>query len=77
MKERKKETKKEIKYKKIKKENEREKQRKKDMMIHCKALGDKTSAATRVYARLTMDPVRDSIQRGADKMLEFVNGGEN
>ena len=38
-----------------------------------KALGDKTSAATKVYARLTMDPVRDSIQRGADKMLEFVN----
>ena len=37
-----------------------------------KALGDKTSAATRVYARLTMDPVRDSIQRAADKMLEFV-----
>lgn len=37
-----------------------------------KALGDKTSAATQVYARLTMDPVRDSIQRAADKMLEFV-----
>lgn len=37
-----------------------------------KALGDKTMAAVRVYARLTMDPVRDSIQRGADKMLEFV-----
>ncbi len=38
-----------------------------------KALGDKTSAATKVYARLTMDPVRDSIQRAADKMLEFVD----
>lgn len=38
-----------------------------------KALGDKTSAATQVYARLTMDPVRDSIQRAADKMLEFVD----
>lgn len=37
-----------------------------------KALGDKTMAAVRVYARLTMDPIRDSIQRGADKMLEFV-----
>jgi integrase len=37
-----------------------------------KALGDKTSAATKVYSRLTMDPIRDSIQRGADKMLEFV-----
>lgn len=43
-----------------------------------KALGDKTSAATKVYSRLTMDPIRDSIQRGADKMLEFVGnkGGE-
>lgn len=42
-----------------------------------KALGDKTSAATKVYSRLTMDPIRDSIQRGADKMLEFVgNKGE-
>lgn len=37
-----------------------------------KALGDKTSIATQVYSRLTMDPIRDSIQRGADKMLEFV-----
>ena len=37
-----------------------------------KALGDKTMAAVRVYARLTMDPVRDSIQRAADKMLEFA-----
>ena len=41
-----------------------------------KALGDKTVAATQVYSRLTMDPIRDSMQRGADKMLEFVNGGE-
>ncbi|MBP9999471.1 MAG: site-specific integrase [Proteobacteria bacterium] len=39
-----------------------------------KALGDKTTAATQVYSRLTMDPIRDSIQRGADKMLEFVDG---
>ncbi len=37
-----------------------------------KALGDKTSAATNVYSRLTMDLIRDSIQHGADKMLEFV-----
>lgn len=37
-----------------------------------KALSDKTSIATQVYSRLTMDPIRDSIQRGADKMLEFV-----
>lgn len=38
-----------------------------------KALGDKTTAATQVYSRLTMDPIRDSIQRGADKILEFVD----
>jgi integrase len=38
-----------------------------------KALGDKTTAATQVYSRLTMDPIRDSIQRGADKMLEFAS----
>lgn len=42
-----------------------------------KALGDKTMAAVRVYARLTMDPIRESIQRGADKMLEFVNNPGN
>jgi len=38
-----------------------------------KALGDKTMAAVRVYARLMLDPIRDSIQRAADKMLEFVD----
>ena len=37
-----------------------------------KALEDKTVAATQVYSRLTMDPIRDSMQRGVDKMLEFV-----
>ena len=42
-----------------------------------KALGDKTIAATQVYSRLTMDPIRDSIQRGADKMLEFVKQSDN
>lgn len=46
-----------------------------------KALGDKTMAAVRVYARLTMEPIRDSIQRAADKMLEFAGpvkkDGEN
>ena len=36
-----------------------------------KALGDKTDAAVRVYARLTMDPIRDSIQRGTNKMMDF------
>lgn len=42
-----------------------------------KALGDKTAAAARVYARSTLDPVRNSIQCGADKMLGFANGVEN
>ena len=42
------------------------------LFIIGKALGDKTTAATQVYSRLTMDPIRESIQRGADKMLEFV-----
>lgn len=37
-----------------------------------KSLGDKTTAATQVYSRITLDPIRDSIQRGADKMLEFI-----
>jgi integrase len=43
-----------------------------------KALGDKSQIATLVYSRLTLDPVRESIQRGADKMFEFVGnkGGE-
>lgn len=42
------------------------------LFIIGKALGDKTTAATQVYSRLTMDPIRESIQRGADKMLEFA-----
>lgn len=41
-----------------------------------KALGDKTDAAVKVYARLTMGPVRNSIQQAADKMLEFVGNGK-
>ena len=32
----------------------------------------KSQSATLVYSRLTVDPVRESIQRAADKMLEFV-----
>ena len=42
-----------------------------------KSLGDKTSAATNVYSRLTIAAIRDSIQRGADKMLEFVDNAGN
>ena len=42
------------------------------LQIIGKALGDKTQIATQVYSRLTLDPVRESIQRGADKMFEFI-----
>ena len=38
-----------------------------------KALGDKTAAAARVYARSTLDPVRNSIQCGINKMMGFAN----
>ena len=47
------------------------------LFIIGKALGDKTTAATQVYSRLTMDPIRESIQRGADKMLEFAGPQNN
>lgn len=43
------------------------------LQIICKALGDKSQSATLVYSRLTAAPVRESIQRAADKMLEFVD----
>ncbi len=36
------------------------------------ALGDKTDAAVRVYAHLTDDPVRQSIQSAADMMLGYA-----
>ena len=42
------------------------------LQIIGKALGDKSQSATLVYSRLTADPVRESIQRAADKMLEFI-----
>lgn len=37
------------------------------------SLGHKSSAATQVYARLSVDPVRDSIQRATDRIMEFAN----
>lgn len=37
------------------------------------SLGHKSSAATQVYARLSIDPVRDSIQRATDRIMEFAN----
>jgi len=37
-----------------------------------KSLGHKSQAATEIYARLSVDPVRDSMQKATDKMLEYV-----
>lgn len=37
-----------------------------------RALGDKTDAAVRVYAHLTDDPVRQSIQSAANMMLGYA-----
>lgn len=36
-----------------------------------KSLGHKSTSATQVYSRLTVDPIRDSMQKAADKMSEF------
>lgn len=36
------------------------------------SLGHKSQSATQVYARLTADPVRESMQKATDKMLEFA-----
>ena len=37
-----------------------------------KSLGHKSPSATQVYSRLTVDPIRDSMQTATDKMLGFV-----
>ena len=37
-----------------------------------KSLGHKSPAATQIYARLSVDPVRDSMQKTTDKMLGYV-----
>lgn len=36
-----------------------------------KSLGHKSTSATMVYARLSADPIRESMQKATDKMLEF------
>ncbi len=38
-----------------------------------KSLGHKSPLATQVYARLSADPVRESMQKGTDKMLSFLD----
>lgn len=39
------------------------------------SLGYKSASATQVYARLSADPIRESMQKATDKMLEFGNIG--
>lgn len=39
-----------------------------------KSLGHKTIQATQIYARLHDDPVRESMQTGVNKMLEYKKG---
>lgn len=34
-----------------------------------KSLGHKSTSATQVYARLTADPIRESMQKATDRML--------
>ena len=38
-----------------------------------KSLGHKSTSATQVYSRLTVDPIRDSMQTATDKMLGVVD----
>jgi integrase len=38
-----------------------------------KSLGHRHSAATRVYARLTLDPVRESVERATSAMRAVVD----
>lgn len=44
------------------------------MNIIGKSLGHKSTSATMVYARLSADPIRESMQKATDRMLEFVGG---
>ena len=37
-----------------------------------KSLGHKSASATQVYARLTVDPVRNAMQKATDKMMELI-----
>lgn len=42
-----------------------------------RSLGHKSPMATQVYARLSIDPVRESMQRATDKIVGFINGAAN
>lgn len=39
-----------------------------------KSLGHKSQASTAIYAQLTYDPIKESLQHGTDKMMSFVDG---
>ncbi len=41
------------------------------------SLGHKSPMATQVYARLSIDPVRDSMQRATDRMIDFIDNGSD
>ncbi len=42
-----------------------------------KSLGHKSQQSTAVYARLNLDPVRDSVNKATDAMFEHMNGRRN
>jgi integrase len=37
-----------------------------------RSLGHKSASATQVYARLTTDPIKESMQKATDRMMELV-----
>jgi integrase len=41
-----------------------------------KSLGHKSSSATEIYARLSMDPVRESVIKGTDLILDLASGNK-
>lgn len=41
------------------------------LLVIGKSLGHKSSRATEIYSRLTLDPVRESVTQAASKILEF------
>ncbi len=41
-----------------------------------KSLGHKSISSTQIYSRLTADPIRESMQKATDKMLDFIKKDE-
>lgn len=48
-----------------------------NLTIIGKSLGHKTQAATAIYARLNLDPVRESVNKATEAMFSAANLGEN